>query len=224
MNLIAKQTIKKLSLSLMMLFILGLGISPSASAQKLKFGPRVGISSAGVELNDLIIKDANDVQQLKLTLQNSTPEYQMGVFARVQLLGLYVQPELLFTTAASTYEVTDAQTGDVSERTERYYNVEIPVIGGLKLGPLRAQGGPVFRTQLGNKSDLANIDNYGRKFSESTVGFQAGVGIDLGKKIVLDLKYEPNLGRFRDDVTIMGNTYAISDRKSQLIFAAGYSF
>lgn len=224
MNLIAKNLKRHISIALAMFFVVGAGLVQTVTAQKLKFGPRIGISSAGVELDDLIIKDANDVQQLKLTLQNSTPEYQVGAFARVQLLGIYVQPELLFTTASSTYEVEDAQTGDISERTERYYNVEIPIIGGLKLGPLRAQAGPVFRTQLGNKSDLADIDNYGRKFKESTVGFQAGVGVDLGKKIVLDLKYEPNLGRFRDDVTIMGNTYAISDRKSQLIFAAGYSF
>ncbi|MDX2249003.1 MAG: porin family protein [Bacteroidia bacterium] len=224
MNLIAKKPISRFSLSVITLLILGLGFIPTTFAQKLKFGPRVGVSSAGVELDDLIIKDANDVEQLKLTLQNSTPEYQFGAFARVQLLGAYVQPELLFTTSASTYQVEDATTGDISDRTERFYNVEIPVIAGLKLGPLRAQAGPVFRTQLGNKSDLVDVDNYIRKFKESSVGVQAGIGIDLGKKIVLDVKYEPNLGRFRDEITILGTTYPMSDRKSQLIFAAGYSF
>ncbi|MEZ4827208.1 MAG: porin family protein [Bacteroidia bacterium] len=223
MNLIAKNFKRHTSLAFALFFVFSTGFVQTVSAQKLKFGPRVGVSSAGVELDDLIIKDANDVEQLRLTLQNSTPEYQFGVFARVQLLGLYVQPELLFTTSSSTYEVQDAQ-GQVSQRTERFYNAELPVIAGVKLGPVRAQAGPVFRTQLGNKSDLADIDNYGRKFSDATVGFQAGVGLDLGKKIVLDLKYEPNLGRFRDEVVIAGSTYAISDRKSQLIFAAGYSF
>lgn len=218
-----KQTTFRFPTRFFMIIAMGLMFIPAMQAQKIKFGPRVGVSSPGVELNDLIIKDASDLQALKLTLKDASPEYQAGVFARVQLLGIYVQPEVLLSTSSITLETEGATAAEAAPRTEKYYNVEVPVMAGIKMGPVRAQAGPVFRAQLGNRSELVDIDGYGRKFQENGIGIQAGVGLDLGKKLTMDLKYEANFGMLKDEVTILGNTYELSQRKPQLVFAVGYS-
>ncbi|MEM7654718.1 MAG: porin family protein [Bacteroidota bacterium] len=199
-------------------------ISTPAAAQKLKFGPRVGLASSGISASSLNIQNGDDLDALKLDLQESSSELQMGVFARVQFLGLYLQPEVLLTTASTSFAYEDLITGATDQLTERYVNVEVPIMAGLKLGPLRVQGGPVYRMNLLSRSDLRDIDGLNRSFKEASVGLQAGVGLDLGKKIVVDLKYESDISAARDELTIFGNTHQVAQHGGRLIGSVGFSF
>ncbi|MEO1449216.1 MAG: outer membrane beta-barrel protein [Bacteroidota bacterium] len=206
--------------------MLALGILMIAplSAQKLKFGPRFAVSSSGIEPNDLVIQNSADLDQLALSLSETSPNYQIGLFGRLQILGLYIQPEFLLSTSSATFLYEDLTTGDEESLTERYFELEMPIMAGIKFGPFRLQAGPVYRMNLSNNSNLNNIDGLTRNFQSSTVGLQGGVGLDLGKKLVLDLKYEAPLGRLRDEVTIFGQTHEVTDRSGQLIGSIGYSF
>ncbi|MEO0895247.1 MAG: porin family protein [Bacteroidota bacterium] len=193
-------------------------------AQVLKFGPKVGVSTSGISADELVIRDASDLESLKISLQNSSPEYQVGFFGRLNLAGLYIQPEFMLTTSSVEYLIEDFTDGTSDPLYEQYFGLEMPIMAGIKLGPLRANAGPVFRTGLGTVSELTEVRGYGRKFSESQVGLQAGVGFDLGKKLILDFRYEIDLSNARDEVDILGQTHTLSQHGGQLSASLGYSF
>lgn len=193
------------------------------NAQKLKLGAKVGMGSSSVKAQDLFVTSGNDVEDLKLNFQSSKPAYQAGVFARMSLLGLYIQPEALLTFASASY--AEAYTGNSSQtiHNERLVYLDVPVTAGLKLAFLRVYGGPVFSTLISSSSDLSDIEGLNRNFNESSLLGQIGTGLDLGK-LTLDVKYEFNIGGDRDQVNFLGNSYDLSKRKSQAIVSLGYVF
>ncbi|MEL6670724.1 MAG: porin family protein [Bacteroidota bacterium] len=203
----------------LLVLTLSFGFLFQSQAQKLKFGPRFGIASPSLNMQDI-----DDWQDVAISLQDQTPEYQAGLFARLQLGGLYIQPEFLFSTSSAKFLVEDLIDGGSEIMREQYYNVEIPVMAGLKLGPFRAQGGPVYRMNLGNSSDFFTREGFGRNFKGSEVGIQAGIGLDLGKKIALDLKYELPMDGSGDEISLFGQTHTLSDRGTHLVASVGFSF
>ena len=202
-----------------MLFALAFFVVQGLQAQSFKFGPRFGVATSPINPQDI-----SDWQDFAVSFQDGSAEYQVGAFARVGLLGVYIQPEFLFTTSSANYLVTDLLDGGTEIFRERYYNVEIPMMAGIKLGPVRAQAGPVYRLNLGNSSEFFSRSGFGRSFADSEVGIQAGMGLDIGKKLVLDLKYEFNMNDIGNDITIFGQTHQLSNRGSQFVGSIGYSF
>ncbi|MDP5172202.1 MAG: PorT family protein [Bacteroidia bacterium] len=201
------------------LFAMQLAFMSSLSAQSLKFGPRIGIASSPVNAQN--IQNFND---FAVSFQEGSSEYQIGVFGRLQAFGLFIQPEFLFTTSSAAYLVEDLRSGGQEIFKEQYYNVEMPVMAGFKLGPIRLQGGPVYRLNLGNSSDFFTTDGFSRSFQNSNVGIQTGVGLDIGKKLVFDLKYELPLSDTGDEISILGQTHDLSSRGSHFVASMGISF
>ena len=193
------------------------------NAQALKLGAKVGLGSSSVKAEDLLIRNGNDLNDLKLNFQSSSPAVQGGLFARVSLLGIYVQPELLLTFANASYLAEDAGGTSQGIYNERLVYLDMPVTAGFKLAFLRVYGGPVFTSLIGSQSDLSDIDGVSRNSKQSTVAGQIGTGLDIGK-ITLDLKYEFNLSGKRDQVSFFGNDYNLSKRRSQAIASIGYVF
>ena len=193
-------------------------------AQPLKLGAKVGIGSRTVKAGELFIRNSNDLDSLKLSFSSSKPSIQMGLFARVSLLGIYVQPELLLTFTNATYE--EQNVLDASMQTFRKENLvymDVPVMVGMKFAFLRVQGGPVFSTLLNNKSELRDLDGLERSFKKSALAGQIGVGLDIWK-LTFDLRYEFRLSKKKDQFSFLGRGYALSTRKSQALMSVGYVF
>lgn len=190
-----------------------------AQAQKFKFGPRFGVATSSLNGGNF-----GDFEDFDISFQDGSAEYKAGVFARLQLLGLYVQPEFLFTTSSGNFLVSDLVNGGSEIFSERYYNVEIPIMAGVKLGPFRLQGGPVYKVNLDTNSDFLSVDGFGRGFRESTVSLQAGVGLDIGRKMVLDVNYGFNLSDTRDNISLFGQTHDLTEQGAQLSASLGFSF
>lgn len=195
---------KKLVLTLALAFI---GFSASA---QFTLGPRVTLVSSNLDLREEIANvQAGDAEF----------GFQYGLFARfkVPVIGLYVQPELLFSSTESTI-TSGAQNVDLS-----FNRVDVPIMIGGKIGPLRVNAGPSLSFLTSAESDVAGTvadikDNY----SSTTVGFQAGIGIDI-LKFVIDLKYEGSLGeKFGDAITVGGNSFATDERASQIVLGIGF--
>jgi hypothetical protein len=66
---------------------------------------------------------------------------------------------------------------------------------GLKAGAFKMGIGPVVTFLISDDSDLERITDYDLQWNNATVGFQAGIGLDI-KKLAIDLKYEGSLSRF----------------------------
>ncbi len=181
----------------------------SASAQ-FTLGPRVTLISSNLNLREEI---AN--------VQEGDAEFgfQYGLFARfkVPVIGLYVQPELLFSSTESTI-TSSAQNVDLS-----FNRVDVPIMIGGKVGPLRINAGPSLSFLTSAESDVSGtVTDIKDNYSSTTVGFQAGIGIDL-LKFVIDLKYEGSLGeKFGDAITVGGNSFATDERPSQIVLGIGF--
>jgi len=199
--------------------------SLSAQAQDLMFGPRLGFGfNTDLQAKDLVIRNGDDLDAFSLSLQSSTPEVQMGFFGRVGLGPIFLQPEVLLATSSVDYTLEDLLNGESREVSERTYQLSLPIMAGVKLGPVRAQAGPVYRVHLGGFSDLADIEGMNRRFEQSTLGLQAGLGFDLGRKVALDFRYEADLTRSRDEVSFLGNTHDVSSQGGLLVTSLGISF
>lgn len=193
-----------------LLFVCLLMIIGFAASAQFTLGPRVALTSSNLDIRE----NATNVQA-----GDAEFGFQYGLFARfkVPVIGLYVQPEVLLSNTESTIS-QGAQNVDLS-----FNRLDVPVMIGGKIGPLRINAGPSFSFLTSAETDVAGTetdikDNY----SNSTVGFQAGIGVDV-LKFVIDLKYEGSLSeKFGDQVSAGGLTFATDERPSHLVLAVGF--
>ena len=70
-----------------------------------------------------------------------------GAFVRLTLFGIYLQPELLFSTRTNEYTVNQLSANGLPTLLpvvkQNFNKLDIPILLGLKLGPLRVNAGPV---------------------------------------------------------------------------------
>ena len=204
--------------------------SPS-HAQFLKFGIKGGVTSSNVKFDDLKnLKTTDNLKEFAVKQGNSKLGMQFGFFGRIQIVGLFIQPELLFTHTQGEVVLTDVTAGQVYNEVQKFNKVDIPVIVGWKFGPARLGLGPVASIMLsekdGLKDKLENLANEttDNNFKNATFGYQVGVGLDILKKIALDVKYEGNLSKLGSGITLGGTTYKTDQRNPQWIFSVGIFF
>lgn len=187
--------------SLLMLTVIG------ANAQKINFGPRVALISTTLDLKDPIAG---------ITEGDAQIGYQFGVFLRAKLLGLYIQPELLFTNSESILDVVGS-----GEAKFEFNKIDVPVMVGYKLGPLRLQVGPSFSflTSAEGTDPLSGlVEDIKDDYNSATIGYQAGIGVDI-LKFVIDVKYEGSLSKFADSIP---GSFETDQRQNQIVVALGF--
>ncbi len=194
------------------------------------FGVKAGVSSSSIKAEETLpAATGENYDQLKVEATNAKLGFHGGLFARVSLLGAFVQPELLFSTGGGEVTIQELNANkDVIKETvkEQTYNkIDVPIMAGLRFGILRLQLGPVGSVMLSNKSALeAYHEDYKQKFNSMTWGYQFGVGVDLFRKITLDLKYEGSLSKLGAGVEIDGQEYDFDTRANQFVLNAGIVF
>lgn len=138
--------------------------------------------------------------------------YQAGVFARFGS-AFYLQPEVYLSSTGGNFTTTD----DSFRAHVNFTNLSVPLLLGHSFGSkdlnFRLMVGPVYTYALSKNesfSDNANaaIADFGH-YNNSTLGFQAGGGIDLGP-ITADLRYEGGLTKINPDYGQKQNLWALS--------------
>lgn len=206
---------------------------PSVFGQ-LQFGIKGGIVSASSSLDEQISisqefqDQANiDYDELKMKAQDAKVGFQAGLFGRISLAALYVQPELMFTSTSSKIkvsEITEGQDPVTHVKNQEFKKIDIPIMVGWKFGPARLQAGPVGTIMLDQQSALDTFENYKEEFNGATWGYQVGVGLDLLNTLTLDAKYEGSLSKLGESVTIGDNDYSIDNRPNQFVVTVGLFF
>lgn len=200
------------------------------SNAQLKFGIKAGITSTSIKVDDFYeIDDASDIQELTIKGKDAKIGFQGGVMARLTIFKLYVQPELLFTSSSGEVEVSALlDNGDTYTqiRDQKFRQIDFPIMVGYKFGPARFQLGPVGTIVLSTDPSLDGFRDmdYKEEFNGATWGYQVGVGLDLGKKITIDIKYEGNLSKLADGIKIGGETRNFDSRNSQFVASLGFFF
>ncbi|MFA6401271.1 MAG: porin family protein [Salinivirgaceae bacterium] len=163
--------------------------------------------------------------------------YHFGAFARFKVLGIFIQPELIFSQTKTTINIQNEDAENIANSVVKsaaeikYTNFDIPVMVGVKFGPARLYGGPVATFKLGNKADKsasAEVNEMLTSFTavtqKATFGGQAGVGLDILKKVTLDVRYEFALSKLGDNISAGGESCSTDQRQSQFIASIGWIF
>ena len=162
-----------------------------------------------------LIKTANSAYQAK---GNGSIGYHLGVYKRLNLTGLYVQPELVYVNFKNTFE--DAQSRDLDVEYKRF---DVPVsIGTDILGTGYIQGGPVLSYYFKDKIDYDQVSQV--KQDELALGLQVGAGVQL-QQFNLGLRYDFPLGD-RTTEWVQNNNYQFQTESTPklLHLSVGYSF
>jgi Outer membrane protein beta-barrel domain len=203
------------------IFILAIcAISLSANAQNFKWGAKVGVGTSSLRPEDLTA-----TKDFKLAITDARFGYYAGLFASFNVGPITLQPEALFNTNRVDYKFMDFKnpTAD-SIKTEKFNQLDLPLLVGFKVGPLRLKAGPVAHIHINSNSDLKDIKGYEEKWKTALWGYQAGVGLNFSSRVHLDIRYEGNFDKWGSQINIGGTNYAFAQRPSRWLVNMGYAF
>jgi hypothetical protein len=197
-------------------------LTSSMAFSQVKFGIRGGINSSKMTSSTEV-----NTGDYKITCPNySVIGYHVGLISQINLFGFFIQPELLYSSIHNDLEVYSLNSANPDEATQvdqKLNRIDIPVMVGFKLKILKLEVGPVASFVLSNNSDLESITNYDMQWNKATIGYQAGIGLDVGK-IALDVKYEGNLSKLGTGIDIGNTTTSFDTRLNQIIVSLGFFF
>lgn len=166
-------------------FICFFGITVMAQ-KPLDIGVHAGFSNTRINAKDL-------TDGLKSGSHNG---YLVGVFGRINLGGLYIEPSLNYAHKESEVEL-GSEKGYL-----KYNSFDIPVMVGIRvlnlgIASIRAFAGPVasFTGKIKSTSSfIPEIDN-----TKTMWNGKVGVGVDVWK-VTFDIDYEKGFKKFESDV------------------------
>jgi hypothetical protein len=183
---------------------------------QVKFGIKAGASTRTVPDYD-VSSGTTNVRALK----DAYWGFHAGAFLRFGNT-VHLQPEVVFASTSYTYNVNSTT---VSEIDQTFNRLEIPVLLGLKLGPLRLNAGPAAYVPIGKPNALVNDPNWDHLYRGTTFGYQVGVGVDIFNTLTLDARYGGSLAKkYGDEVNIGGASFRLDDRQPAFYLSLGVMF
>lgn len=194
-----------------------------ADAQIFKYGVKAGVGFSSLKFEAITgIEDGGDVYDL--VTGEAVMGYHLGLQTRIKIAMAYIQPEVYFNAGGGTVEQVVA-AGANEVLNVRFTRVDVPLLMGVKLGPARINAGPVGSFVIGETNDLTTlVPDYEIFTSLMTWGLQAGIGVDIMKKISLDARYEGSLSRLGETLTIDNHDFVMDARPSQWLISLGIWF
>ena len=196
----------------------------STSAQN-KLGIKV---SAGHIMADetsaLIINEDNRITH-DISFMEYTPAKSVGMYANKDFGFLFVQGEVMYTNYSTKYLVRSYIDENVPTPniTEENNNLDLHIIGGIKVNNFRIGVGPVLHKSIDFNSGLQNFDFYNEKRRDTNMGFQAMIAYDLGP-VRIDVKYEDNFSKVGDHIYNGSNQTKFKSDISALSLGLGIGF
>ena len=180
------------------------GIKGGVNLSKLTFGEfaKTGTNANGspnVSIDGQTFRD-----NLKDSF-NSKTGTSFGIYARFGR-NLFIQPELLYSTRSGSLDII--RNGQTESTTVKTTSFDVPVLLGIKGGPIRIVAGPVasFRVddnqRLGEALGQYTNGTLNDAWSKAYYGYQVGGGLDIGS-LGLDVRYQGNVS---DIAQISDNT------------------
>jgi len=150
-------------------------------------------------------------------VKNSTVTgYQAGVFARIGS-AFYLQPEVYLSSSGGKFDFNTTNTTTTASGKVTFTNLNVPLLLGHSFGSkdlnFRLMVGPEYTYALSKSQDFDDnvngaYNDFG-KYKNSTIGFQAGGGVDIGP-ITADLRYEGGLTKINPDFGQRQSLWALS--------------
>jgi len=184
-------------------------------AQSIDFGAKAGLNyNFGGDLSKVSTEVGNSFSNL-ISGADSKAGFHIGLWAKIDVLGLYVRPEFVYTQLNNSYNNANHNV-NTKFQTKK---IDIPILIGAKIiGPLHVFAGPSF--QFITKTDFSQNDFTNIKKKDFTAGLQLGAGLDLGR-IGVDVRWEKG---FSNDVDgeFANTNIKVDNRPNQIIFSLSY--
>ncbi|MFN8345438.1 MAG: porin family protein [Spirosomataceae bacterium] len=167
--------------------------------RKLVFvGIKGGANFSQLQTEGLTIsRPGASVQDFFKNNSSNRTGYMVGAYARIGRK-LFIQPEVLLSSKGGTFEILKNGSTSPVNVDVKFSQIDVPVLVGLKLGPLRFNAGPMASlnvaqgSQLGEALKVYTTQNINKTIQQATFGYQAGVGLDI-RSFNIDLRYESGL-------------------------------
>ncbi len=183
-------------------------------AAQAQFGIKAGVNTASfkIESADQAISEAKD----------ATWGFHAGIFYRLKIAMLYLQPEAYFSSTGGSFTY-DNGIDTPSLETIDLKRIDIPLLLGVKLGPIRLNAGPVGMLKI---SEDYSLDGMEADLKGMTWGWQGGLGFDLFGKLAVDASYEGPLTEVSNTINLpdFADDLEPSTKQSQFLISVGFMF
>jgi len=150
-----------------------------------------------------------------------------GVFFRFGRK-FFIQPEVLISAKGGSFDVV--KTSLATQKIDvKFTTIDVPILLGFKLGPLRLNAGPMASLTVSQNQKLKDaLDQYSKQsiddtFKQAVFGYQAGVGLTfLG--LNLDVRYEGSLSDLSQIGLDPGNDARFTSKTALWQLTAGFGF
>jgi len=192
---------------------------------QLKIGLKAGLSTTSISMDEAVSLTGQAGTYTVQALKNADYGFHGGLFLRLSLFGIYIQPEVLFATSENIYSITRPDEVDPVEISQKLNKLDIPVLLGFKLGPIRVNAGPAATLAIGTPKELITDPDLTDLYSKASFGYQAGLGFDLFKKLTFDVRYEGSLKKYQNQIeNLTGTTVSLDNRPNAFLFSVGLMF
>jgi len=193
---------------------------------QVKFGLKAGLSTTNLKMEDVKTLTSGETEYVVNALKGANYGFHGGAFVRFGMLGFYVQPELLFASRTDEYTIADADnpTAEIIKK-QQFNQLDLPIMLGLKVGPLRLNAGPSARLLINSPTDLIEDPDFKARYNNITFGYQAGIGVDIIKRLTIDLRYEGSLQKYQTQIeNVAGTKFTLDDRPNAFLMSVGLMF
>lgn len=171
-----------------------LGIKGGINLSRLTFGDFVSTGTNANGSPTVSVDGQTFRNSLSASLDSKTGT-SFGIYMRFGR-NLFLQPELLYSTRAGAFTVM--RNGQTETATVKMTSFDVPILLGLKGGPLRVVAGPVISFRVDDNQRLGEAvrqytnGSLNDAWAKAYYGYQVGGGLDIGS-FGLDVRYEGNL-------------------------------
>lgn len=146
-----------------------------------------------------------------------------GLSVYIDLESVYVQPEVLYESVTFEYIVIyQHNTSIVRQRINKLY---LPLLVGIQFDAMRIFFGPSVSLRPELPKALVNEPDFTRLYSKTSLDYQVGFGLDLLKKIDLEVRYRAYLGKHYEGIQKIGyQTITLNKSNSSLLLSIGFKF
>jgi opacity protein-like surface antigen len=209
---------KKLIVIVLSVFI----VFPAFS--QVKFGLKGGVSTTNLKMEDLKTLTSGETQYVVDAIKGANYGFHAGAFVRFSMMGFYVQPELLFASRTDEYTITDLDEVETIVK-QQFNQLDLPIMLGFRVGPVRLNAGPSARLLINSPKDLIDDPDFKGMYNSLTFGYQAGLGVDIVKRITIDLRYEGSLQKYQTQIqNLAGDKFNLDDRPNAFLLSVGIMF
>ena len=207
------------------LIVLSVFLALPAFSQ-VNFGLKAGVSTTNVKMEDVKTLTSGETEYLVNAIKAANYGFHAGAFVRFSMMGFYIQTELIFASRTDEYTISDAETpAEETVKKQQFNRLDLPIMLGAKLGPVRLNAGPSARLLINSPKDLITDPDFKAMYNDLTFGYQAGIGVDIVKRITLDLRYEGSLQKYQTKIeNTAGTDFTLDDRPNAFLLSVGIMF